>query len=122
MRRPYALAFVLALVLGSGIAIAADPWVHIRVDDGDENVRVNVPLSLVRTMITSVETDELRDGRIQIDDAEFDDVDLRAMLEAVRDTEDAEFVRIRDNDSVQPALLVVRNGISVRLVSGLMSR
>jgi hypothetical protein len=97
----HALALVLAFVLGSGIVAAADPWVHIRVagnDDG-EDVRVNVPLTLVRTLITSVETDELRDGKIQIDDADFDDVDLRAMLEAVRDTEDAEFVRIRDDES-----------------------
>lgn len=99
MRRQLALASVLAFVLGSGIAVAADPWIHIRVDDGDENVRVNVPLSLVRTMVTSVETDELRDGRIRIDDTDFDDVDLRAMLEAVRDTEDTVFVRIRDNDA-----------------------
>ena len=91
------LALALTVVLGSGLAVAADPW--IPVDDGDDNVRVNVPLNLVRTMLANVETDELRNGRIQFDDAEFDDVDLRAMLEAVRDTEDAEFVRIRDDEA-----------------------
>jgi hypothetical protein len=99
MKRNLALALALTVVLGSGVAVAADPWIHIRVDDGDENVRVNVPLNLVRTMLASVETDELQNGRIQFDDAEFDDVDLRAMLEAVRDTEDAEFVRIRDDEA-----------------------
>ena len=94
------LVLLLAFGFASGIAAAADPWIHIRVDGSDDgdNVRVNVPLKLVRTMITSVETDELQNGKIQIDDAEFDDIDLRAMLEAVRDTDDAEFVRIRDDE------------------------
>lgn len=99
LRTAFPLAIAVALTLGT--AAAADPWIHVRVDgaDPDDRVRLSFPVGMVRSMLQGVETDDVHDGKIRIDDADFDDVDLRAMLEAVRDADDAEFIRIRDDDS-----------------------
>jgi hypothetical protein len=101
MNPRHVVRLILALALSTGVAAAAEPWFHVHVDgaDPDERVRLSFPLSLVRTMISGVETDEIRDGKIQLDDSDLDGVDLRAMLEAVRDADDSEFIRVRDVDS-----------------------
>jgi len=100
MNRRTPIAILASSILFVGIATASDSWIHIRVDGaGDERVRVNVPLKFAATVLAGVESDELRGGKIRIDREDFDDVDLRAMLAAVRDAEDAEFVRVRDEDS-----------------------
>jgi hypothetical protein len=94
------IATVLTLLTASA-GIASEPWLHVHVSgaDAEEQVRVNVPLKLVSTLLQSVHTDELQNGKIRIDEQDFDDIDLRAMLEAVRDAEDAEFIRVRDPES-----------------------
>lgn len=94
------IAALIALLAVSN-ASAGDPWLHVHVQGAtdDEQVRVNVPLTLVSSLLQSVQTDELHNGKIRIEDQDFDDVDLRAMLAAVRDAEDAEFIRVRDPES-----------------------
>lgn len=93
----------LLLVLGSGLAFAAaaEHWLHVRVSeihhDGEE-VHVNLPLSVVMSILPAIETDEFRGGRIRLDRGEIDGIDLREVLKAFRESPDADFVKAVDDD------------------------
>jgi hypothetical protein len=89
-------------------------WLHVRVD-GSENgkpeiVRVNFPLSLAIKLLPMVQDENLKDGKIQISGltGEGDEgggggeginaKQLRAMWNAVKETEDSEFVTVESED------------------------
>jgi len=97
--RRIALA-AIALLLFSTAALAGleGRWLHVRVqefDDDEDFVSINVPLELVGALLPTIEADEFHGGRITIDDRDMSDIDLRAALEALRDTPDGEFVTVR---------------------------
>lgn len=108
------LAFLL-LVPAIGIAEASDRWLHVRVEEnnGEESVSVNIPLQLVEAILPAIETDEFQHGRFDWDEGEIEGIDLRQVLEALRDAPDADYVTVRGHgDSVRVAkedgLLLVR--------------
>ncbi|MGA3168518.1 MAG: hypothetical protein ABSF14_20640 [Terriglobia bacterium] len=110
MKRNLWALVVLAWVITAGLAAAADRWVHVRViengEDG-ERVRINIPLSLAEKVLPTIKADKLRDGKIQVDDLTTDKVDLRALLEAVRDAQDNEYVTV---DSRHETIRVAKSG------------
>jgi len=78
-----------------------DRWLHVRVISSDakgETVRVNIPLELAEKVLPAINKDRLHGGRVKIDNAHMDDVDLRALVEAIRTTKDGEFVTVQSND------------------------
>jgi len=78
-----------------------DRWLHVRVISSDakgETVRVNTPLELAEKVLPAINKDRLHGGRVKIDNAHMDDVDLRALVEAIRTTKDGEFVTVQSND------------------------
>jgi hypothetical protein len=78
-----------------------DRWLHIRVISTDakgETVRVNVPLELAEKVLPAVNKDRLHNGKVKIDDSHINDVDLRALVDAIRTAKDGEFVTVRSND------------------------
>lgn len=79
-------------------ATQPDRWLHVRVDNQEaqgELVRINVPLSFAEKVLPTINHDKLRNGKIKIDQANANGVDLRALLEAVRTTKDGEFVTVQ---------------------------
>ena len=81
----------------------SDQWIHVRVeskDEGGETVRVNVPVDMAMKVLPAIKHEPLHDGKVQIDKGHMDDVDLRAMLDAVRSAKDGEYVTVqgREND------------------------
>jgi hypothetical protein len=104
------LAGVAALVLMAAMAAAAqapEKWLHVKVEDKGskgEIVKVNVPLSLAEKILPAVNVDRLKGGKVRIETAKIHDVDMRAILEAVKGTQDGEFVTIESNkDNVRVA-------------------
>jgi len=82
-------------------APSKDRWLHVRVissDGNGETVRVNVPLELAEKVLPAVNHDRLHDGKVRIDDSRVNDVDLRAIVDAVRTTKDGEFVTVQKDD------------------------
>jgi len=78
-----------------------DRWLHVRVISSDakgETVRVNVPLELAEKVLPTINKERLHNGKVKIDDAHVNDVDLRALVEAIRTTKDGEFVTVQSND------------------------
>jgi len=85
----------------STTSISKDRWLHVRVISSDakgETVRVNVPLELAEKVLPAINKNRLHDGKVKIDDAHVNDVDLRALVEAIRTTKDGEFVTVESND------------------------
>jgi hypothetical protein len=110
MKRNLWALVVLTWVMTAGLAAAADRWVHVRVvengEDG-ERVRINIPLSLAEKVLPTIKADKLRDGKIKVDELTTDQVDLRALLEAVRDAQDNEYVTV---DSRHETIRVAKSG------------
>jgi len=78
-----------------------DRWLHVRVISSEakgETVRVNIPLELAEKVLPAINKDRLHKGKIRIDDEHLDDVDLRAIVDAVRTTKDGEFVTVQKDD------------------------
>lgn len=77
-------------------------WLHVRVISTDahgDTVRVNVPLELAEKVLPAVNHDRLHNGKVKIDNSDINDVDLRAIMEAVRSAKDGEYVTVQGNDN-----------------------
>jgi hypothetical protein len=86
----------MILVAGS-YALAADRWLHVKVEESGvngETVRINMPLSLAEKVLPVIHTDKLRDGKVKVDSTAIHDLDLRAIVEALRTTPDNEFITV----------------------------
>jgi hypothetical protein len=79
-----------------------DRWLHVRVISSDakgETVRVNVPLELAEKVLPAINHDRLHDGKVKIDCAHGNDVDLRAIVGAIRTAKDGEYVTVQGKDN-----------------------
>jgi len=77
-------------------------WLHVRVictDGKGDTVRVNVPLELAEKVLPAVNHDRLHNGKVKIDSSDINDVDLHALMEAVRSAKDGEYVTVQGNDN-----------------------
>ena len=99
-----ALAQSIAAPASSGqstTSVSKDRWLHVRVISSDhkgETVRVNVPLELAEKVLPAIHQERIHDGKVKIDNAHVNDVDFRALVEAIRTTKDGEFVTVQSND------------------------
>src|SRR5690242_13469726 len=85
----------------STTTVSKDRWLHVRVISSDskgETVRVNVPLELAEKVLPAIHQERIHDGKVKIDNAHVNDVDFRALVEAIRTTRDGEFVTVQSND------------------------
>lgn len=91
----------LAIVLIAGTVQAQSPWVHVRVNEGnsDENVSVNLPLSLVEVVLKSAPEHVVNEGRFQIGrhETQLTVADLRRMWAELSEAGDANLVTIEDD-------------------------
>jgi hypothetical protein len=95
-----ATVFLLATFLAIGGTLAADKWLHVRVEDNgadEERISVNIPLSLVESMLPLIEIDEFHKGKFDLD-GELEGIDLRELAAALRDAPDAEFVKVESKN------------------------
>jgi len=79
-----------------------DRWLHVRVISSDakgETVRVNVPLELAEKVLPAINHERLHGGKVKIDCAHVNDVDLRAIVEAIRTAKDGEYVTVQGDDN-----------------------
>lgn len=88
----------------------SDKWLHVRViesGESGETVRVNVPLALAEAILPSIKVRHLDKGKVKIQDHfrnHIEDVDFRAILDAVKKAQDGEFVTVESRkDNVRVA-------------------
>jgi hypothetical protein len=96
------LAAIAALCIASTVSAATpERYLHVKVDgiNTKELVRVNIPLSLAEKVIPAIHERQLHDGKIEIGDFHCDNVDFRAIFNAVKDAPDGEFVTVQEPDN-----------------------
>jgi hypothetical protein len=102
------LAAATALLVAAPALLAqsssGDRWLHVRVVSTDakgETVRVNIPLDLAEKVLPTINKDRLHNGKVKIDDTRIDggDVDLHALLDAIRTSKDGEFVTVQSTEN-----------------------
>jgi hypothetical protein len=93
------------ILLGTSMALAQtqapERWFHVRVTSSDVNgeiVRVNVPMSVAEAVLPAVHTKELHEGKVRIRGHHSEDLDLRAILDAVSKSPDNEFVTVQSKE------------------------
>jgi hypothetical protein len=94
---------VLAGMVATAPAATAGPterYLHVKVEDASkgESVNVNVPLSMAEKILPTINKGELHNGHVKIGQADMNDVDIRALLDAVRTAPDNEFVTVKEKD------------------------
>jgi len=93
----------LAQDSSSGASGKSDQWIHVRVEskeDHGETVRVNVPIEMAAKVLPAIHDQKLHDGKVRIDgDKMNQDVDLRAILDAVRSSRDGEYVTVQSHEN-----------------------
>jgi ribonuclease HI len=98
-----ALPLLALLLVAATTTYAATPerYLHVRVTNPTthENVRVNVPLSLAEKIIPAINSGDLRDGKVHVGGLEANQVNVKAILEALKTAPEGEFVTVQQNDS-----------------------
>jgi hypothetical protein len=91
---------LLAVTAGAALAGSSDRWLHIRVEEEDETVRVNLPFDLIEAVLPLIDVDDFERGRVRIEIDEFDadEIDFRALVDALRDAEEGEYITVEGED------------------------
>jgi len=92
---------VVAILTGAAVQ-AQSPWLHVRVNGGDnqESVALNLPLSVVQAVLRAAPEHLVEDGRIRIrgNDSGLRIADLRTIWVELSAAGDADFVTMQDDD------------------------
>lgn len=78
-----------------------EQWIHVRVESKDnsgETVKVNVPVEMAVKVLPAIHHEQLQGGKVHISKGDLKDVDLRALLDAVRSAKDGEYVTVESNE------------------------
>jgi hypothetical protein len=91
---------ILAVAATAMAAPPPDQWIHVRVISADakgESVRVNIPMSFAEKILPTICEKKFHNGKVRIE-GDMDDVDLRSIFEAIKNTPDNEFVTVQGRD------------------------
>jgi hypothetical protein len=99
---------VFALSMLTAFALSASPtrYLHVRVNNPatHELVRVNVPLTLAEKVIPAINHGQLRDGKVQIGNFRAENVNIHAILDALKTAPEGNFVTVQETgDDVRVA-------------------
>jgi len=98
-----ALPLLAVLLLAGAVTLAAAPerYLHVRVTNPTthEIVRINLPLSLAEKVIPAINKGDLQNGKVHVGGLTANDVNVRAILEALKSAPEGEFVTVQQNDN-----------------------
>lgn len=93
---------LLVSILAISVLIAQPKqWLHVRVTEageGGEKVKVNVPISLIETVLPMLEPEEIKGGKVKFDSHELTVAEMREIWKAVRSSGDYELASIQNSD------------------------
>lgn len=122
LRRLLVIALLFSLTC---MPLAAANWLHVRVETDDaEKVSVNVPLSLVTTVLPLLEShapEELSRHGIRIDDQEISVAELREIWQELRSHGTYELATVNSDDT-NVAVRIEGNYLRVETTGGSKER
>lgn len=88
----------VALTTTAALAVTQTRYLHIRVNNPTthEIVRVNVPLTLAEKVIPAINHGQLRDGKVQCGHLDVNQVNVKAILDALKTAPEGEFVTVQE--------------------------
>jgi hypothetical protein len=89
---------ILALAAGPALATSSDLWIHVRVEEGDGTVHVNLPLASVQKLLPMIPADRWESPKVVFEDREITVRDLREAWEELRNSPDMAFVTVQEPD------------------------
>ena len=90
---------LIALMLAFTGTAMADQWIHVKVESGDdENVTVNLPVSLMRAAVAMIPQEVNEDIDIAIDDLDMNWSEFLTFWDEVKNAPEATFVTVESND------------------------
>jgi len=95
--RPLAALFLSSVAL---VAASTERWIHVRVESASgtsANVTINVPIEMASAALSSIPADSQHHGKISLQ-ASVNGADLRALLDATRNSPDNVFVTLEQHD------------------------
>ena len=97
-----AAVFALAILVPAQAISAPDAWLRIRVvesgEDG-EKVSVNLPLNLIEQILPHIKDGTgFREGKIRLGSTDMNGKDVRAIMRAVSNAKDGEYVTVEGRD------------------------
>jgi hypothetical protein len=81
-------------------APSGERWLHVSVINQDhkgERVRVNLPLSIAESVLTSIKHERLDHGIIKIDEVRMEKVDIRKLYASLKSAKDGEYVTVESD-------------------------
>ncbi|MCP3956236.1 MAG: hypothetical protein GY719_00095 [bacterium] len=98
--RNKALSILLLLFLVFAGAAAADQWIHVKVENtqDEELVTVNLPFSLLNAAVAMIPEEVRHEGEIAIDDLDMDWNELMDLWREIKDAPEATFVTVETRD------------------------
>ena len=103
MKPPKKALLVVAVMLAATFAIAARParYLHVRVNNPatHELVRINLPLSLAEQVIPAINDGKLRAGKVEVGHLTADNINIKAILNALKTAPEGEFVTVEEPDN-----------------------
>lgn len=95
-----ALFLLLALTLIFSGSALADNWIHVKVENAqdDEYVTVNLPLSLMQAAVSMIPKEVNDDVHIAIDELDMSWTELQAFWHEVKNAPEATFVTVQSKD------------------------
>ncbi len=99
MKHRTLLALTLLAIITTGAA-AADPWIHLKVENqqDEELVTVNLPFSMLHAAVAMIPPEVKADGEIAIDDLDMDWNELMALWAEIKNAPEATFVTVETRD------------------------
>jgi hypothetical protein len=96
--KTFAAALLIAL-LPAASSFADQQWVHVKINsDGDENVTVNLPISLMRAAVAMIPQEAHDEMHVAIDEMDMSWSDLLAFWQEVKSAPEATFVTVESGD------------------------
>jgi hypothetical protein len=91
---------ILFVSAGALIGAPAERWIHVRVESTrgvSGNVNINVPIEMASAVLPSIPAGEHHQGKFNLQTS-VNGMDLRALLDAVRNSPDNVFVTLERHD------------------------
>jgi hypothetical protein len=101
MDRKNLALFPVLVLLGASLVLAqSSHWLHVAVDTGaaGEQVKVNVPLKLVETVLPMIEEQELIKGKVKFDELPLTVPQMREIWQTLKAEGDFEIASVQEAD------------------------
>ena len=100
--RARAIVVCAVVLLAAGALSAADTtrWINVHVTEtgSDTNVEVHLPMNLVLTVLDGIQVENFDRGKVDLDLGDME-IDLPAILAALKDAPDGKFITVTSSDA-----------------------